>query len=67
VSESNWNLGDIMDASLRFVIDFSQRGFIGKLFRSSELPWMIQFMLMFYNDKPGNVHCEHQMAPVNNY
>lgn len=35
-----------------FVIDFCQLGFIGKMFKSVELPWLVQFFLMFYNDKP---------------
>jgi len=35
-----------------FVIDFCQLGFIGKMFKGIELPWLIQFFLMFYNDKP---------------
>ena len=36
-----------------FVIDFCQLGFIGKMFKSVELPWLVNFFLMFYNDKPG--------------
>ncbi|XP_017774951.1 PREDICTED: alpha-1,3-mannosyl-glycoprotein 4-beta-N-acetylglucosaminyltransferase B [Nicrophorus vespilloides] len=35
-----------------FVLDFCQLGFIGKMFKSAELPWLIQFFQMFYNDKP---------------
>ena len=35
-----------------FVIDFCQLGFIGKLFKNSSLPILIQFFLTFYNDKP---------------
>ncbi len=35
-----------------FVIDYCQLGFIGKLFRSSDLPRLVQFFLLFYNDKP---------------
>jgi len=34
------------------VIDYCQLGFIGKLFKSSDLPALVQFFLMFYNDKP---------------
>lgn len=37
-----------------FVIDFCQLGFIGKMFSSSSLPILIQFLLSFYNDKPGD-------------
>ena len=35
-----------------FVIEFCSLGFIGKLFKSTDLPWLVQFLLMFYNDKP---------------
>ena len=35
-----------------FVIDYCQLGFIGKLFRSSDLPRLAQFFLMFYDAKP---------------
>ena len=35
-----------------FVIDFCQLGFIGKLFRTMDLPILIQFFLIFFNDKP---------------
>ncbi|XP_059087037.1 alpha-1,3-mannosyl-glycoprotein 4-beta-N-acetylglucosaminyltransferase A-like [Tigriopus californicus] len=35
-----------------FLIDYCQLGFIGKLFKASDLPMLIQFFLMFYNDKP---------------
>ncbi|XP_044753769.1 alpha-1,3-mannosyl-glycoprotein 4-beta-N-acetylglucosaminyltransferase B [Coccinella septempunctata] len=35
-----------------FVLDFCRLGFIGKMFKSAELPWLIQFFQMFYNDKP---------------
>ncbi|XP_056637146.1 alpha-1,3-mannosyl-glycoprotein 4-beta-N-acetylglucosaminyltransferase B [Diorhabda sublineata] len=34
------------------VLDFCQLGFIGKLFKTAELPWLIQFFHMFFNDKP---------------
>jgi len=37
-----------------FVIDFCQLGFIGKMFSTSSLPLLIQFLLSFYNDKPGD-------------
>lgn len=35
-----------------FVLDFCQLGFIGKLFKSAELPWLVQYFQMFFNDKP---------------
>ncbi|KAJ8667281.1 hypothetical protein QAD02_008943 [Eretmocerus hayati] len=34
------------------VLDFCSLGFIGKLFKCVDLPWLVQFFLMFYNDKP---------------
>lgn len=34
------------------IIEFSQLGFIGKLFKSEELSLFINFFLMFANDKP---------------
>ena len=42
-----------------FVIDFCQLGFIGKMFNSVELPWLVEFFLMFYNDKPGSKKSIH--------
>jgi len=35
-----------------FILDFCQLGFIGKMFRSVDLPYVIQFAIMFHNDKP---------------
>ncbi|XP_008571505.1 PREDICTED: glycosyltransferase 54 domain-containing protein [Galeopterus variegatus] len=35
-----------------FYIEFSILGFIGKLFRSEDLPDFVRFFLMFYKDKP---------------
>ena len=35
-----------------FMINFCQLGFIGKLFRTKDLPTLIRFFLMFYSDKP---------------
>lgn len=35
-----------------FVLDFCQLGFIGKMFKSADLPWLITFFQMFYNEKP---------------
>jgi len=45
-------LEKIADKQSWFVIDFCQLGFIGKMFKAVELPWLVQFFLMFYNDKP---------------
>ena len=50
-------LEKIADKQTWFVIDFCQLGFIGKMFKSVELPWLVQFFLMFYNDKPGREIC----------
>ncbi|KAH8371528.1 hypothetical protein KR093_007865 [Drosophila rubida] len=33
-----------------FVLDFSKFGFLGKLFKSTELPYLIMFLQFFYND-----------------
>lgn len=33
--------------------------FVGKMFKSAELPWLIQFFQMFYNDKPGDWLLDH--------
>ena len=35
-----------------FIINFSGLGFIGKLFKNTSLPFIIQFFLAFYNEKP---------------
>ncbi|XP_046644334.1 alpha-1,3-mannosyl-glycoprotein 4-beta-N-acetylglucosaminyltransferase B-like isoform X1 [Daphnia pulicaria] len=35
-----------------FLLDFCQLGFIGKMFKSTDLPYIIQFAVMFHNDKP---------------
>ncbi|KAJ1524799.1 hypothetical protein ONE63_009671 [Megalurothrips usitatus] len=42
-----------------FVLEFCQLGFIGKLFKCVELPWLVQFFLMFYNDKPVDWLLDH--------
>ncbi|XP_073974026.1 alpha-1,3-mannosyl-glycoprotein 4-beta-N-acetylglucosaminyltransferase a isoform X1 [Rhodnius prolixus] len=42
-----------------FVLDFCQLGFIGKMFRCVELPWLVQFFFMFYNDKPVDWLLDH--------
>ncbi|XP_044731713.1 alpha-1,3-mannosyl-glycoprotein 4-beta-N-acetylglucosaminyltransferase A [Chrysoperla carnea] len=48
----NYALDRISKKESWFVLDFCQLGFIGKMFKSAELPWLIQFFQMFYNDKP---------------
>ncbi|XP_076622111.1 alpha-1,3-mannosyl-glycoprotein 4-beta-N-acetylglucosaminyltransferase a isoform X1 [Colletes latitarsis] len=45
-----------------FVLDFCQLGFIGKLFKCAELPWLIQFFLMFHNDKPVDWLLDHLIS-----
>lgn len=45
-----------------FVLDFCQLGFIGKLFKCVELPWLVQFFLMFYNDKPVDWLLDHLVS-----
>lgn len=34
-------------------------GIVGKMFKSVELPWLITFFQMFYNDKPVDWLLEH--------
>lgn len=45
-----------------FVLDFCQLGFIGKMFKSAELPWLVQFFQMFYNDKPVDWLLDHLIS-----
>lgn len=37
------------------VIEFSELGFIGKLFNSENLIMFAQYLVMFYRDKPGKI------------
>ncbi|NXC99883.1 MGT4B acetylglucosaminyltransferase, partial [Certhia familiaris] len=41
------------------VLEFSQLGFIGKLFKSEDLPLIAEFFLMFYKDKPVDWLIDH--------
>uniref|UniRef100_A0A8C3LZU0 MGAT4 family member D n=1 Tax=Chrysolophus pictus TaxID=9089 RepID=A0A8C3LZU0_CHRPC len=41
------------------VLEFSQLGFIGKLFKSEDLPLIVEFFLMFYKDKPIDWLLDH--------
>jgi alpha-1,3-mannosylglycoprotein beta-1,4-N-acetylglucosaminyltransferase A/B len=34
-------------------------GVAGKMFKCVELPWLVQFFLMFYNDKPVDWLLDH--------
>ncbi|XP_034036874.1 alpha-1,3-mannosyl-glycoprotein 4-beta-N-acetylglucosaminyltransferase B-like [Thalassophryne amazonica] len=42
-----------------FILEFSQLGFIGKMFRSSDLPLVAEFFLMFHKDKPIDWLLDH--------
>ncbi|XP_038053883.1 alpha-1,3-mannosyl-glycoprotein 4-beta-N-acetylglucosaminyltransferase C-like [Patiria miniata] len=46
------NYLDVVTYKQWTTLEFSELGFIGKLFRSSELPRLTQFMLFFYEDQP---------------
>nr|XP_033795553.1 alpha-1,3-mannosyl-glycoprotein 4-beta-N-acetylglucosaminyltransferase-like protein MGAT4D isoform X2 [Geotrypetes seraphini] len=41
------------------ILDFSQLGFIGKLFKAKDLPLLAEFFLMFYKDKPIDWLLDH--------
>ncbi|XP_066576213.1 alpha-1,3-mannosyl-glycoprotein 4-beta-N-acetylglucosaminyltransferase B [Amia ocellicauda] len=41
------------------ILEFSQLGFIGKMFRTSNLPFIVEFILMFYKDKPIDWLLDH--------
>ena len=41
------------------LLEFSQLGFIGKLFKTSDIPSIIQFIVMFYKDKPVDWLLDH--------
>uniref|UniRef100_A0AAV2KA50 Alpha-1,3-mannosyl-glycoprotein 4-beta-N-acetylglucosaminyltransferase B n=1 Tax=Knipowitschia caucasica TaxID=637954 RepID=A0AAV2KA50_KNICA len=43
------------------ILEFSQLGFIGKMFKSEDLPMIVEFMLMFYKDKPIDWLLDHIM------
>ncbi|XP_041847167.1 alpha-1,3-mannosyl-glycoprotein 4-beta-N-acetylglucosaminyltransferase A-like isoform X2 [Melanotaenia boesemani] len=40
-------------------LEFSQLGFIGKMFRTRDLPMIAEFFLMFYRDKPIDWLLDH--------
>ncbi|XP_026524412.1 alpha-1,3-mannosyl-glycoprotein 4-beta-N-acetylglucosaminyltransferase-like protein MGAT4D [Notechis scutatus] len=44
------------------VLEFSQLGFIGKLFRCKDLPLIVEFFLMFYKDKPIDWLLDHLIS-----
>ncbi|XP_069619704.1 alpha-1,3-mannosyl-glycoprotein 4-beta-N-acetylglucosaminyltransferase B isoform X1 [Ranitomeya imitator] len=41
------------------ILEFSQLGFIGKLFKSLDLSLIVEFILMFYKDKPIDWLLDH--------
>ncbi|XP_046852014.1 alpha-1,3-mannosyl-glycoprotein 4-beta-N-acetylglucosaminyltransferase B-like isoform X2 [Xenia sp. Carnegie-2017] len=41
------------------ILEFSSLGFIGKLFRTSDLPMIVEFFLMFHKDKPVDWLLDH--------
>ncbi|XP_007496361.1 alpha-1,3-mannosyl-glycoprotein 4-beta-N-acetylglucosaminyltransferase-like protein MGAT4D isoform X2 [Monodelphis domestica] len=41
------------------VLEFSKLGFIGKLFKTKDLPFIVQFLIMFYKDKPIDWLLDH--------
>ncbi|XP_028401852.1 alpha-1,3-mannosyl-glycoprotein 4-beta-N-acetylglucosaminyltransferase A-like [Dendronephthya gigantea] len=41
------------------ILEFSSLGFIGKLFRTSDLPAIVEFFLMFHKDKPVDWLLDH--------
>lgn len=41
------------------LLEFSHLGFIGKLFKSSDLPFVVEFFLMFHKDKPVDWLLDH--------
>lgn len=41
------------------VMEFSQLGFIGKMFNTYDLPLIVEFILMFYKDKPIDWLLDH--------
>lgn len=40
-------------------LEFSQLGFIGKMFKTSDLPMIVEFFLMFHKDKPIDWLLDH--------
>ncbi|XP_028271906.1 alpha-1,3-mannosyl-glycoprotein 4-beta-N-acetylglucosaminyltransferase B-like [Parambassis ranga] len=42
-----------------FFLEFSQLGFIGKMFRTCDLPMIAEFFLMFHRDKPIDWLLDH--------
>nr|XP_028600895.1 alpha-1,3-mannosyl-glycoprotein 4-beta-N-acetylglucosaminyltransferase-like protein MGAT4D isoform X1 [Podarcis muralis] len=49
----------LQDSKEWMFLEFSQLGFIGKLFRCRDLPLIVEFLLMFYKDKPIDWLLDH--------
>ncbi|XP_071060639.1 alpha-1,3-mannosyl-glycoprotein 4-beta-N-acetylglucosaminyltransferase B-like isoform X2 [Pseudochaenichthys georgianus] len=47
------------DSEQWLFLEFSQLGFIGKLFRTGDLPMVTEFFLMFHKDKPVDWLLDH--------
>ncbi|ESO08788.1 hypothetical protein HELRODRAFT_190605 [Helobdella robusta] len=47
-----------------FMVQFSKMGFIGKLFNKDSLLLMIEFLLMFYQDKPCDWLVDHVVGTM---
>ncbi|XP_049826869.1 alpha-1,3-mannosyl-glycoprotein 4-beta-N-acetylglucosaminyltransferase B isoform X1 [Schistocerca gregaria] len=58
----SYALQKISEKAPWFVIEFCQLGFIGKMFKCVDLPWLVQFFLMFYNDKPVDWLLDHLIS-----
>ncbi|XP_013402330.1 alpha-1,3-mannosyl-glycoprotein 4-beta-N-acetylglucosaminyltransferase B [Lingula anatina] len=43
------------------LLEFSYLGFIGKMFKSADLPYLIEFILMFYTEKPIDWLLDHYL------
>ncbi|CAH1777982.1 unnamed protein product [Owenia fusiformis] len=43
------------------ILEYSNLGFIGKLFKSSDLSMVVEFFLMFYKDKPIDWLLDHML------
>ncbi|KAF3837738.1 hypothetical protein F7725_009506 [Dissostichus mawsoni] len=49
----------VNDSKQWLFLEFSQLGFIGKMFRTSDLPMITEFFLMFHKDKPVDWLLDH--------
>ncbi|CAD5123099.1 DgyrCDS11473 [Dimorphilus gyrociliatus] len=44
------------------MLEFSYLGFIGKLFKSTDIPLVVEFFIMFYKDKPIDWLLDHLLS-----